>query len=80
MSEWIKVENRGNAASAADELELAYWDGVCMCRTYGAWDKEAQAWYVGGEPIEEYGFIVTHYKMPYPLPEPPGDSNDPSRT
>ena len=66
--DWISVKqfmpNPGEC-----ELEIAYWDGVYMCRCLGIYDGDQ--WWTNQELIETDGFIVTHWKDCEELPDAP---------
>jgi len=72
--EWISVKDEKPKTHPENEdesieVEIAYWDGVLMCRTFGAYDYSESAWYSYGFPFHE-DFIVTHWAAPRDLPEP----------
>lgn len=73
MGDWISadIKPEGTCAAEKNELEIAFWDGCYMCRIFGVYDLEMEAWYSCQEPIEEDGFVVTHWRYPVALPEPP---------
>jgi len=74
MSEWIAVTDKTKLDSAKHkEVELAFWDGVCMNRTFGVFDKVENAWYTYGWPVDVENFTVTHWKIPDCLPDKPAD-------
>lgn len=56
------------------EVEIAFFDGTLMCRIFGCYDHKEGAWYVNGEPFEQNGFKVTHWRTASNLPEPPKDN------
>ena len=68
MSEWRKVADELPYPDNEVEIEVAFWDGVYMCRMFGAYTEDG--FYVGEAPLEP-SFKVTHWKECYPLPEPP---------
>jgi len=63
---WISVKDQ---LPESNEVEIAFWDGVLMCRTFGAYTEND--WYCGSEKIETCGWKVTHWKEPTSLPDPP---------
>ncbi len=73
MSKWISVEDRLPLVDN-EEVEIAFWDGCYMCRTFGAYEHSDNDWYVGQEPFLEPDWTVTHWRYPDALPEPPGGS------
>jgi len=60
--EWISVKDR--LPKSSREVEVAFWDGCCMCRTFGGY--EDGVWYVGQDELEDHEFKVTHWKDPTP--------------
>ncbi len=72
---WISVEDRLPAPDN-DEVEIAFWDGVYMCRIFGAYDYDKKDWYVSQGllvDVDTPDWKVTHWREPEPLPEPPED-------
>ena len=73
--EWISVEDRlPENDPYIEKVEIAYWDGICMCRTFGIFC--GGEWWSGGDALEECGIKVTHYREVTPLPEPPEVKNE----
>lgn len=62
MSDWISVFQ----PPYDKELEIAYFDGTCMCRCFGAYTDEG--WFSGKWKIED-DFKVMYWKYPTELPE-----------
>ena len=69
MSEWINIGER--LPDDSEEIEIAFWDGVCMCRAFGAY-IEYEGWFSCDWRIED-DFTVTHWKFATKLPESPED-------
>lgn len=65
LDNWVSVED--DLPKGGTEVEIAYWDGTCMCRTFGA--HITGTWY----EFEDEILKVTHWREATPLPEPPKD-------
>ena len=54
MTTWHKASNPPPPPPPMQipELEILYWDGCCVCRTFGTYDHEEKDWYVGGRTLD----------------------------
>jgi hypothetical protein len=72
-SSWISVDAELPPATFK-EVEIAFWDGVAMCRAFGCYHEGA--WWSGGDELEGSGIVVTHWRKPAYLPKAPQPTGD----